>query len=565
MTHSALITLGSPKYPFFRALEQNSFQITSDDLRTLFTSGEEAAIKSDFVLPLFGSELAASKQLIEIRDFLRKASEEGSDSRIDNIIIHYVGHGSFRTNSNDYFLTIRETDEDLEYDTSLSVASIHRLVSKYSRKFRFYFIVDACFSGSISKSIQSSEHGAKLATQINQILDEGDPTADGPKSGVAFLCSSESFEFSEGAGPDGRTQFGGALISALENGDSRYGARLTLSDILSLTIEVLRERHDDPILPLISSNEKDGSLADIPLFPNLAPPDIDPRLAILTDDQKTKLSEKAEQFVSDLLSASRKEAFQKAEQIDRMGQEQIRAAKIERRFGSGDMKTIVPELKKLLKELEAVARNADPSSYSGKRILGLIPLPKNYRFKRSLDESKYLLSAFSSELLKSHRQEIILWHAGENVERARFEEAYGKLAQMLYVSSGLKGKFSEALVAADQRDTRSVLKSAIEKVAVRHTELVKATKSLGTEIDEVERTLDLGMRLANEIEKIARQLDLASAQLVDPLAGLVELAKEKKTSTRNMDQIALFLEELTACVDTASFLIESLLRSEPAV
>lgn len=206
--------------------------------------------------------------------------QNDSGHTLTDLLFYYVGHAGFVPPDDTYCLFLRFTQERLQRGTSLHVTDLAEVFREHARHLRSYFVLDACFAGAARHVFQSSR-GEIIRRQF-------------PRKGVAILCSSSSQHPSKAPTGESFTMFTGALLSALAGGHPREEQWLSLRTLGRLTEDLIRERYlDAAVRPEVHSpDQRDGDLADVPLFPNLSATTIAPRTDPISNHQATNRLEK---------------------------------------------------------------------------------------------------------------------------------------------------------------------------------------------------------------------------------------------------------------------------------
>ena len=87
--------------------------------------------------------------------------------------------------------------------------------------------------------------------------------------------------------------FSGALLGLLEEGDSEFEGHFTLEQLGERVREAISERYpEEAVRPeVVSPDQREGDIADVPLFPNIAlrPRQLQERLTVVEKNVDTLL------------------------------------------------------------------------------------------------------------------------------------------------------------------------------------------------------------------------------------------------------------------------------------
>lgn len=220
-------------------------------------------------LDLFDDDRSWPDQLLAARTWLRErigdARTKGNPA--ENVIVHYVGHGWFKPNSDDHLLTINHTDRDDKAATSAALSSLNDMLKREARPLRRYYLLDACFAAASVRDLMA-DHGEVIERQVGQILRIWPEEV--ATRGVAALCSADKSSIASAKGQNSVTQFTDGLLAVLNEGGASLGDGMSLRQVTLKLREVLRARYGDEMVHpvLVAPNDEGGGIAGVPLFPN---------------------------------------------------------------------------------------------------------------------------------------------------------------------------------------------------------------------------------------------------------------------------------------------------------
>lgn len=295
----------------------------------------------------------------------------------------------------------------------------------------------------------------------------------------------------------------------------------------------------------------------------LTPPDpvpvVAPEQAVglvpVTSEQKSKLEEKVESFIADLVvhDANSPEFGKRVDQLTNMGRKEIAAAAgmsnrfLDRPVRAMDKDTGVganlAELRRTVEELDP-GRQGNLSS--GRKFLGIIPFGNSLkRYFDSYTSSQGHIQAIL-ERLSSGKDELLMDNAAIDVERMKLWEAMGNLEQMILISKTLDARLEEKaaeLDATDPAKAKAIRESALFYVRQR-------TQDLLTQMAvAVQGYLALDLVKKNNVE-LVKGVDRASTTTVGALRTAVTVAQA-------MSNQRLVLQQITALNTTTANIIDS--------
>lgn len=278
-------------------------------------------------------------------------------------------------------------------------------------------------------------------------------------------------------------------------------------------------------------------------------------LVPVSEETKSKLDEKVESFVADLVAsdANSPEFGKKVDQLTNMGRKEIMAAAgMSNRFLDRPVRAMDKDqgVGSDLAELRRVVEELDPGKrgkLSGTRkILGIIPFGnKLTNYFRSYQSAQTHIQSILGNLA-SGKDELLMDNAAIDVERQKLWEAMGNLEQMIHISQALDAKLEEKaqeLDATDPAKAKAVRETALFYVRQR-------TQDLLTQMAvSVQGYLALDLVKKNNVE-LVKGVDRASTTTVGALRTAVTVA-EAMTNQR------LVLGQITALNDTTVGIIDS--------
>ncbi len=295
----------------------------------------------------------------------------------------------------------------------------------------------------------------------------------------------------------------------------------------------------------------------------LTPPDpvpvVTPAQAVglvpVSDDAKSKLDQKVDAFVADLLAsdANSPEFGKKVDQITNMGRKEIMAAAgMSNRFLDRPVRAMDKDsgVGANLAELRRTVEELDPGKQGklskGRKILGIIPFGNTMkRYFQSYESAQGHIQAVLGHLA-SGKDELLMDNAAIDVERQKLWEAMGALEQMIHISRALDAKLEEKaadLDATDPAKAKAIRESALFYVRQRTQDLL--TQMAVT----VQGYLALDLVKKNNVE-LVKGVDRASTTTVAALRTAVTVAQA-------MANQRLVLQQVTALNETTAGLIDS--------
>ena len=278
-------------------------------------------------------------------------------------------------------------------------------------------------------------------------------------------------------------------------------------------------------------------------------------LVPVTDDQRSKLETKVDQFVADLLAqdANSPEFGRRVDQITNLGRREImEAAGHSNRFLDRPVRAMdeTSGVGADLAQLRRTVEDLDPSKRGNllapKKLFGLIPFGDKLR--DYFDSYKSAQSHIGTILarLQGGKDELLMDNAAIDVERQNLWATLGKLEQMIVLSKSLDARLEDRaadLDATDPAKAKAVRETALFYVRQRSQDLLTQTAVT------VQGYLALDLVKKNNIELI-KGVDRASTTTVGALRTAVTVAQA-------LTNQKLVLDQITALNTTTANLIDA--------
>ncbi len=283
-------------------------------------------------------------------------------------------------------------------------------------------------------------------------------------------------------------------------------------------------------------------------------------LVPVSDEKKSKLVEKVEGFVAELVSidANSPEFGQKVDQITNMGRREIAAAsQMSNRFLDRPVRAMDQDegVGANLQELRSVVEDLDPSKRgkltTGRKLLGIIPFGnKVKKYFQSYQSAQTHIQSILSKL-SNGKDELLMDNAAIDVERQKLWEAMGNLEQMIHISKELDGKLedkADELQATDPEKAKAIRETALFYVRQR-------TQDLLTQMAvSVQGYLALDLVKKNNVE-LVKGVDRASTTTVGALRTAVTVAEAMTNQRLVLGQITALNETTAGIIDSTSTLL----------
>ena len=307
------------------------------------------------------------------------------------------------------------------------------------------------------------------------------------------------------------------------------------------------------------------TVSDLKLTPPDPVPVVAPTQAMglvpVTDDQKSKLEERVEAYIADLIAqdVNSPEFGKRVDQLTNMGRKEImEAAGQSNRFldkpirrmdeGSG--------VGADLAELRRTVENLDPSKKGNlmtkEKLFGIIPWGSKLRnYFDSYQSSQTHISSILGRLANG-KDELLMDNAAIDVERQNLWAAMGRLEQMIVMSKQLDGKLEEKaaeLELSDPAKSKAIKESALFYVRQRTQDLL--TQMAVT----VQGYLALDLVKKNNVE-LVKGVDRASTTTVGALRTAVTVAQAMTNQKLVLDQVTALNATTASIIDATGAMLK---------
>ena len=289
-------------------------------------------------------------------------------------------------------------------------------------------------------------------------------------------------------------------------------------------------------------------------------------LVPVSDDVQTKLQEKVEGYISDLLAqdVNSPEFGQRVDQLTSMGRKEImEAAGQSNRFLDRPIRQMDDQsgVGADLAELRRTVEDLDPSKKGNlmtkQKLFGIIPFGNKLRnYFDSYSSAQGHISGILGRLANG-KDELLMDNAAIDVERQNLWKAMGKLEQMIVISKQLDGRLEEKsaeLELSDPAKAKALKETALFYVRQRHQDLL--TQMAVT----VQGYLALDLVKKNNVE-LVKGVDRASTTTVGALRTAVTVAQAMSNQKLVLDQITALNTTTAGIIDgTGKMLRENTAR-----
>lgn len=291
-------------------------------------------------------------------------------------------------------------------------------------------------------------------------------------------------------------------------------------------------------------------------------PDKAAGLVPVSDEQKSKLEEKVDGFIDDLVAqdANSPEFGKRVDQLTNMGRKEIaEAAGQSNRFldrpvrAMGENEGVGSDLAELRRTVEDLDPGKKGDLMTPRKIFGIIPFGNKLRnyfdgYKSSQDHIQTILAR-----LQGGKDELLMDNASIDVERQNLWSAMGRLEQMIHISKVMDARLEEK--AADLDATDPAKAKAIRETALFYVR--QRTQDLLTQMAvTVQGYLALDLVKKNNVE-LVKGVDRASTTTVGALRTAVTVAQALVGQKLVLDQITALNTTTAGIIDSTGEMLKN--------
>jgi len=157
--------------------------------------------------------------------------------------------------------------------------SLADTLTEKARYLRRILILDCCFAAAAFAAFQSGPDQVAIQQTVTAFLVTS-KSVGFPTRGTSLLCSSSHKAPSLLLPDNSSTMFTKALLDALLQGTPARRSRLSLRDVKELATDRLYGMQNAPKPLVLSPDQSEGDIADIPFFPNPQGEEEKPHIAV---------------------------------------------------------------------------------------------------------------------------------------------------------------------------------------------------------------------------------------------------------------------------------------------
>ena len=265
-----VILLGASAWPFYPEFQSSeAFANAARRLKAYFLNPRPFGLPEENVLDLFDSEKSADEQDERIGQYLeqRLVAMRNAGSEARDLIVYFIGHGGFVGHDADLYLAIRRTRMTNPRISGIHMHALADTLREKARHLRRIVILDCCFSAAAFSAFQSAPDQVAVQKTVTAFLVDSKSTGF-PTRGTSLLCSSNQKSPSLLLPNNSSTMFTKAFLDALVQGTPSRRSRLSLRDVKEIATDRLYEMPSAPKPLVLSPDQSEGDIADIPFFPN---------------------------------------------------------------------------------------------------------------------------------------------------------------------------------------------------------------------------------------------------------------------------------------------------------
>lgn len=285
-----LILLGASAWPLSPEFQSSeAFANAARRVKAYFLNPQLFGLPEENLLDLFNSEKSADEIDVIIGHFLedRRGVLQATGNPARDLLVYFIGHGGFVGRDADFYLAIRRTRMDNPRASSLQVMALADTLTERARHLRRTIILDCCFAAAAFSAFQSGPAQVALEKTVDA-FEVGQKAIGFPTKGTTLLCSSGHKSPSLILPDESSTMFSKALLDTLVQGTHSSQEHLTLRYVKDVVASHLSAMRNAPKPVVLSPDQSEGDVADIPLFPN---PWIEKQRLLKLEEEKRQAEE----------------------------------------------------------------------------------------------------------------------------------------------------------------------------------------------------------------------------------------------------------------------------------
>jgi hypothetical protein len=265
-----LILLGASAWPLSPEFQSSeAFARAARRVKAYFLNPRPFGLPPENLLDLFDADNSADELDVAIGQFLeqRLAEMRAAGNAGRDLLLYFIGHGGFVGHDSDFYLAIRRTRTDSPRASGMQMLSLADTLTERARHLRRILILDCCFAAAAFSAFQAGPD--QVALQKTSDAFEVRRKAVGvPTEGTTLLCSS-SHKSPSLLLPDGSsTMFTKAILDTLVQGTPSWRDQFSLRDVKDIAADLLSGIRNAPRPVVLSPDQSEGDVADLPFFPN---------------------------------------------------------------------------------------------------------------------------------------------------------------------------------------------------------------------------------------------------------------------------------------------------------
>lgn len=267
-----VIMLGASAWPNSPGLPPSqAFANAARGFKDYMCDPQGFGLPPENLLDLFDAETNALDQLETLGFFLEQHMQvlSAANHAVRDVLVYFVGHGAFAGPSTDFYLVHRRANERSLRASGLAIEALAEVLREKARHMRRYLFLDCCFAAAAFTAFQGGPDQIALR-KAQDAFSVRSRSSGFPKQGTVLLCSSDHKTASQLLADESSTMFSSALLTVLREGDLHRSHPMSLRDVKELMEDQLAASPEKnaPRPTLLSPDQSQGDVADIPFFPN---------------------------------------------------------------------------------------------------------------------------------------------------------------------------------------------------------------------------------------------------------------------------------------------------------
>ena len=444
---------------------------------------------------LFNKTSSATRQLTEIDKHFEKIDA-------DYLFLIYIGHGEFRTNTDDYFWSIAATNGNNPFATSIDVKTLGHSLRKLRRTTKCICIVDCCFSAATAGALMSS---GGLGAEV----DRRTKNAISASQGTVVISSSAVNDVSYISNEEEITLFTRSFINITSGNSAQTELFLNSIDIVrECESWMLQTEPDIATSPqVIAPYQKGSPLIEELIFPVLTGSDSTSSTPEKASEQMVTQKKRSEHYPSQDELHEISSIVTQGEKLERELIQSIDKSSIKEQLYAYYARTkgVVSVARKIERKRIAKEREKDPEKYLVSNVTDIVGVRLITLFR---DDTAGVLEALCKLLVGANGARAEISRLNPFQDEPQIKEARAYYADTFPGAHAYAVEAQEILATHFEKSPHDITVEVIEKDEYSSVHIVLNTTIVhGSEEEESSVVVPIEFQIRSVFEDAWAQVD----------------------------------------------------------